>query len=191
MTRGAVNLLRHVLTLALFSPERSNVQTADRRRIVEHYRTAPAPAQEAAQEESRALARRFQSSSAHGDCVCAALWDSLADAAQGDGLRFRKHLLTTARGMAAGQGLGSVAPSAAVEASRGRANRLLSGGGRQLFDPRRGSWKKTGPNPTDRRRPGSKHHILTDAKGIPLSVILTKANRNDVTQLLPLVQGSF
>ena len=47
--------------------------------------------------------------------------------------------------------------------------------------------KKTGPNPTDRRKPGSKHHVITDARGIPLAVILTGANRHDVTQLLPLV----
>ena len=46
---------------------------------------------------------------------------------------------------------------------------------------------KTGPNPTDRRKLGSKHHMLTDANGIPLAVILTEANRHDVTQLLPLL----
>ncbi|MGT2509196.1 IS5 family transposase [Cupriavidus basilensis] len=49
--------------------------------------------------------------------------------------------------------------------------------------------RKTGPNPTDRARPGSKHHILVDANGIPVSAILTAANRNDVTQLLPLVDA--
>ena len=47
--------------------------------------------------------------------------------------------------------------------------------------------EKTGPNPTDRRKLGSKHHMLTDANGIPLSIILTEANRHDVTQLLPLL----
>ena len=46
---------------------------------------------------------------------------------------------------------------------------------------------KTGPNPTDRRKRGSKHHLLTDAQGIPLAMTLTKANRHDVTQLLPLM----
>lgn len=50
-----------------------------------------------------------------------------------------------------------------------------------------GGGEKTGPNPTDRGKPGSKHHILTDAQGIPLNVILTGANRHDVTQLLPLI----
>ncbi|WP_405965672.1 IS5 family transposase [Streptomyces sp. NBC_00723] len=46
---------------------------------------------------------------------------------------------------------------------------------------------KGGPSPVDRARSGSKHHVLTDAQGIPLAVSLTGGNRNDVTQLLPLV----
>jgi transposase len=48
---------------------------------------------------------------------------------------------------------------------------------------------KTGPNPTDRRKPGSKHHVLTDAHGTPLVVILTAANVHDVKELLPLVDS--
>jgi transposase len=47
--------------------------------------------------------------------------------------------------------------------------------------------RKTGPNPTDRRKLGSKHHIIVDANGIPLAIALTGANRHDITQLLPLV----
>lgn len=46
---------------------------------------------------------------------------------------------------------------------------------------------KSRPSPVDRARPGSKHHVLTDAQGIPLAVSLTGGNRNDVTQLLPLL----
>jgi len=49
--------------------------------------------------------------------------------------------------------------------------------------------KKSGPNPTDRRKPGSKHHLVTDANGIPFAAILTGANTHDVTQLLPLVDA--
>lgn len=41
----------------------------------------------------------------------------------------------------------------------------------------------------DRRKNGSKHHLLTDAKGTPLAVTLSAANRHDVTQLLPLVDA--
>lgn len=52
-----------------------------------------------------------------------------------------------------------------------------------------GGGTKTGPNPTDRGKLGSKHHVVTDANGIPLNMILTGANRHDVTQLLPLVDG--
>ncbi len=39
-----------------------------------------------------------------------------------------------------------------------------------------GGGGKTGPNPTDRRKPGSKHHLITYALGIPLAAILTGAN---------------
>jgi transposase len=47
----------------------------------------------------------------------------------------------------------------------------------------------TGPSPVDRRKPGSKHHLITDATGIPLAVTLTGGNRNDVTQLIPLIDA--
>lgn len=46
---------------------------------------------------------------------------------------------------------------------------------------------KTGPNPTDRAKKGSKHHVVSEAHGIPLAVFLTGANANDITQLKSLV----
>ena len=48
---------------------------------------------------------------------------------------------------------------------------------------------KRGPSPVDRARPGSKHHLIAEAHGIPLAVSLTGGNRNDVTQLMPLIQA--
>ena len=45
----------------------------------------------------------------------------------------------------------------------------------------------TGANPTDRGKPVSKHHVITDAQGVPLAAGVTGAHRHDVTQLLPLV----
>ena len=39
----------------------------------------------------------------------------------------------------------------------------------------------------DRRKPGSKHHVLTDAHGIPIVAKTTAANRHDITELLNLV----
>jgi transposase len=53
-----------------------------------------------------------------------------------------------------------------------------------------GAGEKPGTNPMYRARPGSKHHILVDANGMPVSVILTGVSRNDVTQLLPLVDAT-
>lgn len=47
----------------------------------------------------------------------------------------------------------------------------------------------TGPSPVDRGRAGSKHHLITDGHGTPLAVLLTGGNRNDVTQLLPLLDA--
>lgn len=47
----------------------------------------------------------------------------------------------------------------------------------------------TGPSPVDRARRGSKHHLITDAGGVPLGITLTGGQRNDVTQLLPLVDS--
>ena len=50
-----------------------------------------------------------------------------------------------------------------------------------------GGGQKTGPNPTDRSKPGSKHHVLTDAHGVPLQVQTSAANTPDIKRLLPLV----
>ncbi len=40
--------------------------------------------------------------------------------------------------------------------------------------------KKTGPNPTDRAKKGTKRSLLTDANGIPLSITVDGANRHDM-----------
>jgi transposase len=52
-----------------------------------------------------------------------------------------------------------------------------------------GGGEETGPNPTDRRKLGSKHHVCTDAQGIPLATTVTAANVHDVKQLLPVVDA--
>src|SRR5688500_10879594 len=44
----------------------------------------------------------------------------------------------------------------------------------------------TGPSPVGRAKPGSKHHVITDANGIPLASSVTAANVNDVTEFAPL-----
>ena len=47
----------------------------------------------------------------------------------------------------------------------------------------------TGPNPMDRAKSGTTHHALTEGHGLPLAVTVTTANRNDITQLKPLVEA--
>jgi transposase len=63
-----------------------------------------------------------------------------------------------------------------------RDRRLQSGAGEK-------GGSKTGPSPVDRGRPGSKHHLLVDATGIPLAFSVTGGNRNDITQLIPLLDA--
>lgn len=45
----------------------------------------------------------------------------------------------------------------------------------------------TGPNPTDRGKSGSKHHILVEGHGIPLSASTTAANVPEIKRVIPLV----
>jgi transposase len=50
-----------------------------------------------------------------------------------------------------------------------------------------GGVEGSGPNPTDRGRPGVKQHVLVDAQGIPLAGDVTPANVPEVKGLLALV----
>ena len=49
--------------------------------------------------------------------------------------------------------------------------------------------ERTGPNPTDRGKAGSKYHVLVDRNGVPLAVQLTAANVHDSKLLEPLVDA--
>lgn len=48
----------------------------------------------------------------------------------------------------------------------------------------------TGNNPTDRSKLGTKRHILTDTKGIPLSVVISPASTHDVKLVIDVVDKS-
>lgn len=104
-------------------------------------------------------------------------------------MRLRYDLLVPASRLATGWGVEPAAAGAAGQVARRRQTGFLPRHCRQLFGAR-GAWqKKTGPSPTNCRKKGSKHHVLVDAQGVPVHVILTKTNRHDVTQLLPLIDG--
>jgi transposase len=47
----------------------------------------------------------------------------------------------------------------------------------------------TGPNPTDRGKPGTKRHVAADRGGIPLAIGLSAANRPDDTVFAALVDA--
>ena len=113
----------------------------------------------------------------------------MADAAARDGLRLGHYLLAPIGPVAARRRLETLARGAAYRTPAARTPGSRPGGRRQRLAPRDARGKKTGPNPTDRRKAGSKHHVLTDADGIPLVATLTAANRPDITQLLDLVDA--
>jgi IS5 family transposase len=48
----------------------------------------------------------------------------------------------------------------------------------------------TGSNPTDRSKLGTKRHILTDKKGIPLSAVITPASTHDVKAVTEVVDNA-
>ncbi|EGD06001.1 putative transposase IS4 [Burkholderia sp. TJI49] len=96
-------------------------------------------------------------------------------------------MLAAASGVARGRCLATHPRSAAGGVTPSWPTRHGTRDCRQLVGPRDARGKKTGPNPTDRRKLGSKHHLIVDAQGIPLAVILTAANCNDITQLDALV----
>jgi len=109
--------------------------------------------------------------------------------AQGDGLRLWNDLLEKIARLAKSRSVGQNTPQSSGQAAPGRPNRFFSCHCRFIFSASSFWGAKTGPNPTDRRKKGSKHHLVTDGNGLPLAVKLTGANRHDVTQLLPLLDS--
>ena len=60
---------------------------------------------------------------------------------------------------------------------------------RQRVFSREKGGELTGPNPTDRGKPGSKRHVIVDAGGIPLALLLSAANVHDSRLLEPLLDA--
>src|SRR5215212_7226031 len=94
------------------------------------------------------------------------------------------HLLAAAVRLATRRRLAASAPGAVgparprwparlVPRQRGFSERACQTGG-----------ELTGPNPTDRGKPGSKYHLLVDRRGIPLAACLSAANTHD--EVVPL-----
>jgi transposase len=48
----------------------------------------------------------------------------------------------------------------------------------------------TGNSPTDRSKLGTKRHILTDKNGIPLSAVITSANKHDIKAVTDVIDDA-
>src|SRR6266540_1184273 len=163
-------------------------QALDRRRLMDSNRAA-APETPTPRPSIRGTKADPRPRRADRDSVRAPQWIAVEHATPRDGVWIRYDVLAAARPLATSRRLDAPAYRPAQRITTARPNRSGTGGRRQFVAPRAARGKKTGPNPTDRRKAGSKNHVLTDAHGIPLVARLTAAHRHDVTQLLPLVDA--
>src|SRR5215218_6576487 len=81
--------------------------------------------------------------------------------------------------MERGRGVGEAAPSSSRPSWGGRADRLGACITRFGFHPRKKGGAKTGANPTDKGKKGTKRHLVSDRRGVPLAVALSAANVHD------------
>ena len=75
--------------------------------------------------------------------------------------------------------MGEAAQSPFGPPRRSRPNRLGAHLFRLGFHPGKKGGEKTGKNPTDKGKAGSKRHLVSDRRGIPLAVMTSGANVHD------------
>lgn len=114
---------------------------------------------------------------------------SMGDVASRNGLWQRHDLLAEVAGLATGRGVGCTPSDLPGTTVPGRPDRLVKGFHRLRQRSGSRGGEKTGPNPTDRRKSGSKRHLVVERKGIPLVIRHTAANVGDITMLLELVDA--
>ncbi len=109
--------------------------------------------------------------------------------APGNGLWQRHDVLASPARLAGGGYLAEDMAGAAGRIGHSRCNRLVYFRHRQLL--RAGAFwgAKTGPNPTDRGKNGSKRHLIVDGQGTPLAIEHTGANVHDSEMAIALVDG--
>lgn len=115
--------------------------------------------------------------------------NSLGVFAQGNGVWIRNDMLATASRLAGCRDLAEGLATLARRARTFRCDRLEYISDRQLQRPRSFWGAKTGPNPTDRAKAGSKRHLITDGRGTPLAIEHTGANVHDSEMAIPLVDS--
>lgn len=112
--------------------------------------------------------------------VRAAQWHCVGNAAGGNG-RFGHDLLAQAARLARGRGVGAAASGAARPLRRSPTTGLVARQPGRAKHPGGKSGAQTGPNPTDRGKPGTKRPLLVDRRRTRLAVQLSVANPHDST----------
>jgi transposase len=116
-------------------------------------------------------------------------WYTLGVSAPGNGLWQRHDLLASSARLANRWCLAEDMAGLAGRVGHGRCNRLVYFRHGQLFGSRTFWGAKTGPNPTDRGKNGSKRHLIVDGQGTPLAIEHTGANVHDSEMAIALVDG--
>jgi len=131
----------------------------------------------------------FRSCGTYGDSICAEDRLSVGVSSPRVRLRMRHDLLAATPRLALGRCLEEDMEASLGRIGGGGSNRLVNVGHRQLL--RAGSFwgAKTGPNPTDRGKNGSKRHLMVDGNGTPLAIAHTGANCHDSEMAIPLVDA--
>ncbi len=108
--------------------------------------------------------------------------------ATGNGLRQRHDLLASSARLAESRRMAEDMAHIIEQVRHSQRHRLVSCGNRQLFGACAFWGAKTGPNPTDRGKNGSKRHLIVDGRGTPLAIEHTGANVHDSEMAIQLVE---
>ena len=114
---------------------------------------------------------------------------TLGVSATGDGLWQRHDLLASSARLANRWCLAEDMAGLAGRVGHGRCNRLVYFCHGQLLGAGAFWGAKTGPNPTDRGKNGTKRHLIVDGQGTPLAIEHTGANVHDSEMAIALVDG--
>jgi transposase len=147
-----------------------------------------AAASRAAQAE-RWTAAPARPGGADGDHVRAGNGLALGAAASGDGLRVGHELLASPPRLAGRWSVAATASGAVGTPAGGGRHRLVTGIPRQQQPGCKKGGADVGANPTDRGKSGTKRHLVTDARGTPLGLTLSGANRHDSMMLAPTLDA--
>ena len=150
------------------------------------YQTAPSPRATQAQGWSSTPTRP---SLPYRDPVCAQKWHAMGVSAAGNGLWQRHDLLASFARLGGSGRLEEDLAGSTRRVGPSQCHRLVHFCHGQLFCAGSFWGAKTGPNPTDRGKNGSKRHLIVDGQGIPLAIEHTAANVHDSEMAIALVDA--